>query len=284
MRGRTASIAAATTLLLIIACFLGIPNASRVGASPISVSGNYPYVKPSPLPWDPPSPKDPSGEDPTSRLIVKAKLKHEDAFWIDELFPTWRKHIIEIPEAFTKLHAGAIKVDKGRVANAYLTWIIENYKDLPETIVFLPPNTPQSISDKVRRFQIPFVQSTGFANLHCPSPTTCANLILPFRSPPNEFRTQEVTMPKAWEGIFGNITVPEQLATPPGAQFAVSKTQVQKRKLEEYLKAWTWLNQTDMDDDTAGLVFEYIWHVIFGRDAVFCPELKMCECDVFGQC
>ncbi|KAF1849884.1 uncharacterized protein K460DRAFT_360733 [Cucurbitaria berberidis CBS 394.84] len=297
MRGRTAI--ATTILFVVIIClFISAPKSWRTGASPPSVTGHYPYVKPSPLPWNPPSSKEPSGEAQADRLIVKVMLEDEDALWIDSLFPTWRKELVTIDKRFSKLHKGGNRVDKGRIASHYLIWIIENYKNLPETVVFLPPDqhtqqTSQSViwtssgsnlKTNISNLQIAFIQSSGFANLHCPTPSRCADLILPFRSPPNEFRTLEVAMPKVWQGIFGNTTVPEQLATAPGAEFAVSKTQVQKRSLDEYLKFWTWLHRTPMDDDTAGLVFEHLWHVIFGRDAVFCPEEKQCECEVYGKC
>ncbi|KAJ4365202.1 hypothetical protein N0V83_008820 [Neocucurbitaria cava] len=294
MRGRIAIVAASTTILLvIIGLFISAPKSWRFGASPSSVAGHYPYLKPSPLPWNPPKPKDPSGDDPAARLIVKVKLEEEDPpSWIDSLFPTWRKEVVTIGLEFSQLHENGRRVDKGRIANAYLTWIIENYKNLPDTMVFLSPDKQsqgesRAGSDRkndISNLQIPFIQSSGFANLQCPSPSTCADSILPFRSPPNEFRTLEVNMTKAWVGIFGNITVPEQLSTPPCAEFAVSKAQVQKRGVEEYLKCWQWLNRTIMDDDSAGLVFAYLWHVIFGRDAVFCPQEKQCECEVYGKC
>ncbi|KAH7401635.1 hypothetical protein BKA66DRAFT_451099 [Pyrenochaeta sp. MPI-SDFR-AT-0127] len=300
MRGRIATIAGATTvLLIIIALFVSAPKSWRIGGSLPSVAGHHPYRKPDPLPWNPPSPKDASGEQPADRLILKVKLENEDASWIDSLFPAWRKDIITIWQGFSKLHEDEKRVDKGRVADAYLRWIIENYDNLPETVLFLPPEgnrpgkdlqsivwrrTNTDLKKDISALQMPFIQSSGFANLHCPSPSTCADLILPFRSPPNEFRTLEVAMPRVWEGLFGNTTVPGQLATPPGAEFAVSKAQVQKRSVEEYLKFWKWLNKTVMDDDTAGLVFEYLWHVIFGRDPVYCPEEKQCVCEVYGKC
>lgn len=300
MRGKIATIAAATTVfLIIISLFVSAPKSWRIGGSSPSVPGHHPYTKPDPLPWNPPNPKDASGEQPIDRLILKVKLDGEDASWIDSLFPDWRKDVITIEKDFSKLYEYEKRVDKGRVADAYLRWIIENYKNLPETILFLPPgrarqargtqsiiwkSTGASLKKDIFALQTPFIQSSGFANLHCPSPATCADLILPFRSPPNEFRTLEVAMPRVWEGLFGNTTVPGQLATPPGAEFAVSKAQVQKRSVEEYVKFWTWLNKTVMDDDTAGLVFEHLWHVIFGRDPVFCPEEKQCKCELYGKC
>lgn len=284
MRGRIATVAAATIILFIlVALSTSAPRSWRFGGSPPSIPGQHPYTKPSPLPWNPPSSKDPSSDAPPARLIVKVKLEDEDAAWIDSLFPTWRKELITIRKEFSKLHEGGNRVDKGRIANAYLIWIVENYNNLPGTIIFLPPRQ-ESKQSSISRLHVPFIQSSGFATLQCPTPATCADLVLPFRSPSNEFRTLDVSMAEAYKGIFGNVTVPDQLATPPGAEFAVSKTQVQKRSLEEYSRFWSWLNKTDMDDDTAGLVFEYLWHVIFGRDVVFCPEEKQCECQVYGKC
>lgn len=284
MRGKTATLVAATTILLIVvALFTSTPKFSQVAVSLPSVPGHHPYTKPRPLSLNPPTSKEPSGDAPAERRIVKVRLKDEDVSWIDSLFPTWQKELITIAKAFSKLHKDGTTVDKGRIANAYLTYLIENYNNLPETIIFLPPNQ-ESHPSSISSLQISFIQSSGFANLHCPTPSTCADIVLPFRSAPNEFQTLNVTMSKAWEGIFGNVAVPEELATPPGAEFVVSKIQIQKRSPEEYSKFWTWLNQTDMDDDTAGLVFEYLWPVIFGRESVFCPKEKQCECEVYGIC
>lgn len=91
-------------------------------------------------------------------------------------------------------------------------------------------------------------------------------------------------MAKAWHGIFNSTDVPEQLAAPSGSAFAVSEKQVRKRSVGEYQRYWAWLNATKMDDDTARLVFEYLWHVVFGRGAVFCVDEGRCGCEVFGRC
>lgn len=180
-------------------------------------------------------------------------------------------------------------MDRGRVANAYLTWIIENYNNLPETMVFLPPeNQPSTSGSRIRseivKLRVPFVQSAGFAPLKCPSEEACEKLVRPFRDPPDELRTMEEPMENVWKQIFGDRKVREDLATPPSAELAVSKAQVRKRGVNEYLKAWTWLNRTVMDDDSAGLVMEYLWPFLFGGDAVYCMEFKKCECEVYERC
>ena len=31
-------------------------------------------------------------------------------------------------------------------------------------------------------------------------------------------------------------------------------------------------------------MFEYTWHIIFGKAAVYCPDAAECYCKVFGLC
>jgi len=42
-----------------------------------------------------------------------------------------------------------------------------------------------------------------------------------------------------------------------------------------------WLLDTPLNDFTSGRVFEYLWHVIFGREPVFCPEMDQCYRDLY---
>jgi hypothetical protein len=75
-------------------------------------------------------------------------------------------------------------------------------------------------------------------------------------------------MPDAWRSLFGNDQVPTVIASPCCAQFAVSGERVLKRGREEYEGYLKWLLETPLDDFTSGRVFEYLWHVIFGMEAV----------------
>jgi hypothetical protein len=84
--------------------------------------------------------------------------------------------------------------------------------------------------------------------------------------------------------LFSDTTIPDKIASPCCAEFAVSSEQVRMRTVEEYVRYWEWLNKTTMDDDTGGLVFEYIWHIIFGKEAQYCLELEPCKCDRYWRC
>jgi hypothetical protein len=304
MRGRLASIAAAATILglvLTIWLFGSAPTSWTLRKlSPTPVTGHAPYTgQPDPSPWNPPSPKEASQETPAERLIVKVKFEGENVSWMKKLEPTWQNEFVTVESMYLHLHAKAHRPDRGRIASAYLTWIIENYNHLPETVVFLPSSDPfdKSISglhstislyNSISSLQTPFVQSSGFANLHCPtskSRTTCNNKVLNSEKPSYELRTLETQIVDVWKECFGEgIQTPARIASVLGSEFVVSREQMKKRSVEEYLKLWSWLNSTVMDDDSAGLVFEYIWHVVFGKDAIFCPEQAKCECDLHGRC
>ena len=69
--------------------------------------------------------------------------------------------------------------------------------------------------------------------------------------------------------MFGaEVEVPHTIGVACCAQFAVSKEQVLKRSKLEYELYLKWLMDTPANDDASGRVFEYMWHIIFGKDAV----------------
>lgn len=68
------------------------------------------------------------------------------------------------------------------------------------------------------------------------------------------------------------------------AQFAVSKEQVEKRPLHDYERLRDWIVNTELADAKSGRVMEFLWHVIFGKDGVYCPAEDECYCDVYGKC
>jgi hypothetical protein len=190
--------------------------------------------------------------------------------------------------------------NKGHEANVYLTYIIENYANLPSIMVFIHGHRKhrhgtrdtESTSPIIRReddnaqfermdydnlktikaLNLEYTRSKGYANLRCMTSPGCPAEIQPFRPDAErdwKWRPQEAEMAGAWKELFGNVTeVPRIIATPCCAQFAVSKEQVLKRKKEEYERYLRWLYGTPLNDFTSGRIFEYLWHIIFGMDAV----------------
>lgn len=170
-------------------------------------------------------------------------------------------------------------MNKGRESLAYLSYVIDNYANLPSTLVFLHSHrsawhidTP--LHDNVvalQSLQIPFVQRNGYVNLRCNWHPGCLEA----------HRHNAHVTPEVWKDVFAGTsteekgqehTLNEQAPTLVGAaccaQFAVSKNQVLVRPLSDYVRFREWIIDTEESDAKVGRVLEFLWHVIFGKEAV----------------
>lgn len=87
--------------------------------------------------------------------------------------------------------------------------------------------------------------------------------------------------PEVWKDVFASTSTeekaqkhtedgqtPTQVGAACCAQFAVSKDQVLARPLSDYVRFREWIMDTEKSDAKSGRVLEFLWHVIFGKDAV----------------
>ncbi|KAH8430808.1 DUF3431 domain-containing protein [Aspergillus melleus] len=211
------------------------------------------------------------------RIIVVGKMKHEQTGWIANELPEWRRAIYTVDDPTAPLR---VTKNKGKEANVYLRYIIDHYHNLPSTIVFLHSHRDgwpeawhtefeeHSNVNTIQLLQTEFVQQNGYANLRCNLSPGCPDEIRPFREPRDESRLSEIAFADAWQGLFNSTDVPEIVASPCCAQFAVSRDQVLKRPLGSYVRYHRWLMDTNLPDDISGRVMEYMWHIIFGQDPV----------------
>lgn len=163
---------------------------------------------------------------------------------------------------------------------AYLTYIVDHYQKLPSAIVFLHSHqngyprawhTDMDNYDNVKSLKclkLDFVDRQGYANLRCNHVPGCPDEVQPFRDPPQDHRDVERLFPDVWRRLFSYTPVPETIGVACCGQFAVSKSQVRARPLEDYIRYRQWVLETNLDDEKSGRVMEYLWHIIFGRDAV----------------
>ena len=164
--------------------------------------------------------------------------------------------------------------NKGKESNVYLQYIVDNYDKLPQYMVFLHAHRysyhvefeEQDNALAVKRLQLDYVDKVGYANLRCDWGPGCPNEVQPFRQ--MNGRTTEIAFAGAWIGIFNNTDIPYEIGTPCCAQFVVTREQVLKRSLSDYQHYHSWLLETQLDDETSGRVFEYLWHIIFGKDPI----------------
>jgi len=208
------------------------------------------------------------------------------------LLTSWQHAIYHMDDPSYVLHPPE---NKGREAMAYLTFLIDHYENLPEIIVFLHPHLkgwPEawhtdapdySNVNSVRSLRLEYVREHGYANMRCISDPGCPGEIQPFRNDPT--RSAELAFPDAWMYFFQTnmSTVPDVVGTPCCSQFAVSREQVRKRPQSDYLRYRKWLLETELNSDVSGRVMEYMWHIIFGKDPVWCPSLNTCWCEQFGR-
>ena len=177
----------------------------------------------------------------------------------------------------TTLHTSR---NKGKEANPYLTYLVDNYNNLSDIIVFLHAHqkgypeawhTDAPDYDNVnalRMLRLQRVQEQGYVNLRCLPIPGCPDEVQPFRDPPEEHRVVEHVLPDAWHYMFGSTEVPRVIGIACCSQFAVSKKQVLARPKEDYARYLQWLMETELEDAVSGRVFEYLWHIIFGQNPV----------------
>ena len=75
-------------------------------------------------------------------------------------------------------------------------------------------------------------------------------------------------MHDAWAFMFPGEELPTEFGVPCCAQFAVSKKQILARPRTDYERYRSWVLGTQLHDRTSGRVMEYLWHIIFGKEAV----------------
>jgi hypothetical protein len=143
------------------------------------------------------------------RIVVMAKLPTDDTDWVHTDLPDWQSAIYEIdtetpykdstldPLTNSTLHTLR---NKGREANAYLAYIVQNYNNLPSTIAFIHPhkegypaawhtdNDAHSNALSLQTLNTAFIQHNGYANLRCIHNPGCPDEVMPFRDPPEDDR------------------------------------------------------------------------------------------------
>ncbi|KAI4181494.1 MAG: hypothetical protein LQ346_006775 [Caloplaca aetnensis] len=214
-----------------------------------------------------------------------AKVESEDTQWVPDLLPEYYL-LAELRSATTSNDTLTTPQNKGHESMAYLTYIIDHYNSLPSTLVFVHPHrrgfseawhTDTPLHDNVdalRTLRIPFVQQNGYTNLRCNWNPGCE---IPHR------KNKHIT-PEIWREVFAGTSrsvfsleekgvreddyVPGEVGAACCAQFAVSKERVLQRPLSDYEAFRKWVIDTKLNDARSGRVLEFLWHVIFGMDAV----------------
>ncbi|KKK14016.1 hypothetical protein ARAM_006249 [Aspergillus rambellii] len=244
------------------------------------------------------------------KVIVMAKLESEPTEWVEEELPDWQQAIYTVnPSQGTTADKYQLTtpINKGHESMAYLTYLIDHYDSLPSTIAFLHSHrsgflmawhVDAPLHDNViamRSLQLDFVQRNGYVNLRCNwNPGCKENHRFNAHVTPQIFAeifdgTSTPALNSTTSSALGDsnqkfLRIPEQVGAACCAQFAVSREQVLQRPRDDYIKIRQWVIDTHKSDASSGRTMEFLWHIIFGRESVYCPDQELCYCQVYGQC
>jgi hypothetical protein len=223
-----------------------------------------------------PKPKD-THPHLTKHLVVASTLSSNLTWLYPSLRQThWEPYIYVTDDP----HALTVPKNKGNEAMVYLTYIIDNYHNLPDVMFFHHDHHQAwhqmfSSSYELAHLNLDTVVKQGYVSPRClPG---CENVIelpgdvAPFsdlRTASRDVLISTVLSEFLRDGKGHRIGVPEKIAAPCCAQFAVSREAVKRRGLETWVGLRDWLLETEVDSRNAGRVLEWTWHLWFGMEAV----------------
>ena len=225
-----------------------------------------------------------------SRTLITPRLMEENVDWMDQELPELDKAIYIVDNPKAALHPPK---NKGHEVMVYLSYIIDNYDDLPDIMMFMHSHRfawhneeplDMDAVQLVRRLSSERVFREGFVNMRCSWVPGCPDWIHPNSKTEDIQKQEEPMVARAWTELFPYEPVPETLAQPCCAQFALSRDRVLSIPKSRYIYYRDWLLLTDISDYISGRVWEYLWQVVFAGQSIFCPAQNVCYCDSYGLC
>ena len=235
-----------------------------------------------------------------SKALVVAARSRETVQWIEDVEPDWIKYPYILSENDNPNSTLSVPANNGNEAMRYLTFIIDNYDSLPDFIAFRHGHGSAwhqrfDSAIEINNLNLTTVRLRGYQNFNCVGVWGCdehINLaekqrtenasssqtkrLLSARSAPEV----DAAIYENWDTWFG-VPMPEDVTGPCCAQFAVTKEAVYGRTKEKYVEWRQWLVASPLTAFHSGMVFERLWHVIFGMPAVLCQEDEQCWCSTF---
>lgn len=169
----------------------------------------------------------------------------------------------------------------GREAAAYLSYIVDFYDTLPAYSIFIHASENQrhndlfgpKTSEILPNLRLESVDHFGYLNLRCDTTVGCPTDVHPLNPTQTDIDAKDI------RAYFGEVymelfqvelqDVPEHLGNVCCAQFAVSRERILQRPKSDYERMLRWADQTKLTDNFGvGWVFEKLWHVVFGMDAI----------------
>lgn len=242
-------------------------------------------------------------------LVVSRVAADGDATWLESLADKYHLcvYTVDAPRALDESsHYLRVPANRGREAMAYLTFLIDNYADIPAAgVVFVHGQRTawhNDVTDYDNKAALMDLNTTaalevnGFHNLRCDwGAGTCAESLLmgPKVLPQGSMETRMTAMlepfnmravsdaaiPDAFAKLFGGAQNEEKyhvrlnqfeiLRSQCCAQMVVARDKIQQHSQEEYVALRQWLLEpggAPSNDKIAGRILSYIWHILWLPD------------------
>ena len=212
--------------------------------------------------------------------IVMAKTRPENVNWLLELYKDmpFRPYVYS-SDRFVEPGCIAPRSRRGRETATYLSYLIDNYDSLPEYSIFVHAKHEQwhndvgsRTADVLKSLRFQHITATGFVNLRCSSFPGCPVSVNPLDPTEYDIRNKDTRafFAEIYMELFdvprGNV--PRHIGNVCCAQFAVTRARILQRPRSDYERMLRWVDHTHEGDFAVGWVFEKLWDIVFGMDAI----------------
>ena len=225
-----------------------------------------------------------------SRVMIIPRMKEDDIGWITKELPDTNMVVYVADDPGAPLHPPK---NKGHEVMIYLSYIIDHYDQLPDILIFMHAHRWTHHNNEllgfdaaqmIQRLSYGRVTREGYMNMNCHWDPGCPEWLHPTSSEESLKKQEEPLLAKCWSELFPFHPLPNFLAQPCCAQFALSRARVRAIPLSRFIFYRDWIMRTPLSDYISGRIWEYSWQFVFtGRTAV-CPAEHACYCDGFGVC
>jgi hypothetical protein len=225
-----------------------------------------------------------------SMILVVPRTMDEDVKWIETEVPSLKTAIYVADDPNAPLHPPK---NKGHEVMIYLSWIIDNYDNLPDVSIFMHAHRwtwhnndilNLDSSEMLKRLSPWRVWREGYMNLRCSWMPGCPDWMHPGETEEDANRPEQTLLAQSWSELFPLDPIPNVLAQPCCAQFALSSERIRTIPQARYKFYRDWLLRTQLPDHLSGRIWEYVWQFVFTGQNIHCPEEFICYCDGYGVC
>lgn len=168
---------------------------------------------------------------------------------------------------------------KGHEAMVYLSFIIDNYDKLPWSAFFIHGHAESwhqedHIVRIISGLDLVALARQGYISLRCDWYPSCPAEMRPVHhdafvwGPGTHHKATEAAIAGNWRLMFPNEKMPETIAAPCCAQFAVTRQAIWRRPKTDYEYLRAWLLTSLLEDDVSGRVLEKLWAYMFTGEAM----------------